>query len=184
MAVMDAPATYALPERHQLPWCATWTSPFDVDALRRRAAPALPGWSRAHVVAHVALNAEGLVRALDGLVHGRDVPQYDSSAAREADIAELAAADAEELRARFLASCTTMADAIAAMEERHWAATLRRTASGRRTFPARSVPGRRLVEVAVHHVDLDVGHVRADWSPALAHALVDSLVPELVPWVR
>ncbi len=149
----------------------------DADALG--APSALPGWSRGHVVAHLALNAEGLTRALVGVVEGSDVPQYDSSAARAADIEELAGAPEDELRARFLASCTRLAKATAALQEGHLDATVRRTASGRRTFGARSVPGRRLVEVAVHHVDLDVGHRRTDWPVQTAGALVDSLVPDL-----
>ena len=33
----------------------------------------LPGWTRAHVVAHLALNAEGLVGALGGVVAGEPV---------------------------------------------------------------------------------------------------------------
>ena len=34
---------------------------------------ALPGWTRAHVLAHLALNAEGLAGALTGIVEGERV---------------------------------------------------------------------------------------------------------------
>ena len=50
----------------------------------------LPDWTRAHVIAHLALNAEGLAGALTGLVQGEPTPMYSSPEARDADIAELA----------------------------------------------------------------------------------------------
>ena len=53
----------------------------------------LPGWTRAHVAAHLALNAEGLTGAVDGLAHELDVPVYESGERRDADIEELAHAE-------------------------------------------------------------------------------------------
>ena len=50
----------------------------------------LPGWTRAHVVAHLTLNAEGLSAALEGVHEGRQVPMYPSDEARDYDIAALA----------------------------------------------------------------------------------------------
>src|SRR4051794_11287560 len=50
----------------------------------------LPGWTRAHVVAHLALNAEALARALRGVVAdgSDDGPRtmYDSDEQRQDDI--------------------------------------------------------------------------------------------------
>ena len=55
----------------------------DEEAL---AAPTdLPGWSRAHVIAHLALNAEGLGGVLDGLASGEMRPMYASQARRDAE---------------------------------------------------------------------------------------------------
>src|SRR4051795_2630207 len=48
-----------------------------VDSLRGEAwhaASVLPGWTRAHVASHLALNAEALAGAVDGLAHERVVP--------------------------------------------------------------------------------------------------------------
>ena len=39
----------------------------------------LPGWTRGHVVAHLALNAEGLAGVLHGAHLGRPQPMYASS---------------------------------------------------------------------------------------------------------
>ena len=64
----------------------------------------LPGWTRAHVVAHLALNGEGLAGVLHGAHLGQPQPMYASPEARDADIEELAAAAPDELRERFLAA--------------------------------------------------------------------------------
>jgi maleylpyruvate isomerase len=46
----------------------------------------LPGWTRGHVVCHVARNAEGLVRLLHWARTGIETPMYPSAEARVADI--------------------------------------------------------------------------------------------------
>lgn len=144
-----------------------------------RAGTRLPGWSRAHVVAHLALNAEGLARALEAAGRGEQVAQYDSNEVRAADIDALAAAPAEDLRTRLLAACSRYADASDAMTAEDWLATLRRTTGGRHTWPAHQTPGRRLVEVEVHHADLDAGYDRHDWPSDTAVCLVEVLQRDL-----
>ena len=68
------------------------------------AAPSgLPAWTRAHVVAHLALNAEGMAEVLHSRIEGRPTTMYRSDEARSGDIEELAAADrAERLRVALL----------------------------------------------------------------------------------
>ena len=66
----------------------------------------LPGWSRAHVVAHIVLNAEGLAAAVDSLRAERVLPMYPSDAERDADIEALAARPGDEIRERLFASST------------------------------------------------------------------------------
>lgn len=138
----------------------------------------LPGWSRAHVVAHLALNAEGIARALGGVVadDGDDGPRamYDSDERRDSDIAELAGSDPAVLRERLLAGTTTLNDAIAAIPDDAWETTLERTPGGRR-IRAASFPGMRLREIEIHHVDLGASYTRADWAPAVAENLLDAM---------
>lgn len=56
------------------------------------AAPStLPGWSRAHVLAHLALNAKGLAGVLTTLGQPHPLTMYASAARRDSDIDELAA---------------------------------------------------------------------------------------------
>jgi maleylpyruvate isomerase len=51
----------------------------------------LPGWSRAHVLAHLALNAKGLTGVLTTLGQDDPLPMYASNARRDEDIARMAA---------------------------------------------------------------------------------------------
>src|SRR6476659_1888893 len=118
----------------------------------------LPGWTRAHVVAHLALNAEALAAVLRGLLSAEPTPMYRSQDARDADIEELAAAAPSELRARLLAGTTEIADAIAATPEDLGGTRIERVPGGDRTFPAGAVPGMRLREVEIHHADLRAGY--------------------------
>ncbi len=149
-----------------------------LDADRLRAPSALPGWDRAHVVAHLALNAEGLAAAVDAARVGESRPQYSTDTARDTDIEELGAAPADELRARFLGSTTLLADALDAVEGDTWRAVLERDPGGT-TFLVAEVARKRIAEVLLHHLDLDAGARPEDLSPAAAGLVVDSLAVRL-----
>jgi maleylpyruvate isomerase len=139
------------------------------------AAPSgLPGWTRAHVAAHLALNAEGLAAALRGVVAGEPVPMYRTAEARDADIAELAAAAPAELRSRLLASGPVFAEAAAAVPDDVAETPLERTPGDAR-FRVGDVPWMRWREVEVHHADLAAGYGPPDWPPAFAAHLLDTM---------
>lgn len=135
----------------------------------------LPGWSRGHVVAHLALNAEALAAVLSGVVRGEAVPMYASQESRDADIEELAAAEPLLLRERLLRSTTLVADALAAVPADRWSTRFERTPGGP-TFSAYAVPGMRLREVEIHHADLGLGFTRAGWPASFAARLLDAMV--------
>ena len=137
-----------------------------------RAPTILPGWSRAHVVAHLALNAEGMAGALDGVVRGESTPMYASDDARDGDIEGLACAPEAEIRDRLFAGVTLVADALAALEEQHLAASFPRTPGGA-DVPVAAVPAMRMREVEIHHADLGSGYSAADWPEAFCVALLD-----------
>lgn len=74
------------------------------------AAPsALPGWSRAHVLAHLALNAKGLTSALTTVGQPDPLPVYASNARRDADIARLAAQSPERIADRVAVGASMLA---------------------------------------------------------------------------
>ena len=144
----------------------------------------LPGWSRAHVVAHLALNAEGLARCLRGVVadHSDDEPRtmYDSDEQRDSDISDLAASGPPSIRDRLLAAVTTFDHAAGAVPDDLWDTRVERTPGGR-TMRAGSLPGMRIRELEIHRVDLGVGYTTADWSPAFSTLLLDAMAKRLRP---
>jgi maleylpyruvate isomerase len=96
---------------------------------------------------------------------------------RDADIDELAAADVDELRERFLASTARFADALERMPDHAWEGDFARTPGGVR-FRLAAVPRMRQVEVEVHHADLDAGYGPEDWSAEFLDPLLGRLVAD------
>jgi maleylpyruvate isomerase len=149
-----------------------------VDALtaEQLAAPSLlPGWTRAHVVAHVALGGFGLAGVLDGLVHDQAVAMYGSDEQRDAHIEELAQAEPSELREQLLAATTAFASAVEAMRDEHWSGHIDRLPGGP-AWPAVSAVPMRRREVEVHHADLSLSYTRADWPDDFVAELLDAVV--------
>ena len=146
----------------------------------------LPGWTRAHVVAHLGLNAHGMARALHGLVADKEGEDhelrtmYDSDDQRDDDIEKLATEDASEIRARLLAGVTRLQEAVAAVPDDQWDTRVERTPGGR-TLRAGAFPGRRWRELEIHHGDLDAGYTRDEWSLVFAEHLLDAMAKRLDP---
>ncbi|WP_446210553.1 maleylpyruvate isomerase family mycothiol-dependent enzyme [Micromonospora sp. IBSANI012] len=134
------------------------------------AAPSLlPGWTRGHVLAHLARNADGFVNLLTAARTGEPIPMYASPEARAADIEAGAsrppAAHLDDLRH----SAERFAEAVAAMPVEAWSATVQ---TRRGPWKAAMLVWGRLREIEVHHVDLDVSYRAADWPAAFAHHLL------------
>lgn len=140
----------------------------------------LPGWSRGHVVAHLALNAEGLAGVLHGAHLGRPRPMYASPDARDVDIAGLATAEPTELRERFLAATARFGEALEAMSESDWDGRFERTPGGP-DFALGNVVLMRLREVEIHHADLDAGYSAADWPEDFRRILLESMTKRPYP---
>ncbi|MFC8662874.1 MULTISPECIES: maleylpyruvate isomerase family mycothiol-dependent enzyme [Streptomyces] len=124
----------------------------DLDEESYGAPSLLPGWTRKHIVAHVAANA----RALRNLMHwartGEPTPMYSSPEQRLADIESGAQLPAAWLTAWFEESAQLLTYAMAELTEEQWRAEVL-TAQGR-TVPASEIPWMRTREVMVHAVDL------------------------------
>ncbi|MBS4753961.1 maleylpyruvate isomerase family mycothiol-dependent enzyme [Nocardioides sp. zg-ZUI104] len=125
------------------------------------------GWSRAHVLAHLALNAEGLTGVLRGLTTGVPTTTYASVEARDRDIVDLAAAAPDVVRRRLHDSAAELDAALVAAGEVPADATFERTPGGP-VLRAGVIPGMRLREVEIHHADLLVGYSPADWPARTA----------------
>jgi maleylpyruvate isomerase len=121
----------------------------------------LPGWTRGHVLTHVARNADGLGNLLRWARTGTEIPMYASAEARAADIEAGAGRPAAELAADVRESAAAFAAEAATVTGDDWT-TMVRALYGP-PFPAMGVLVRRLSEVEIHHVDLDAGYAPGDW---------------------
>ncbi len=138
---------------------------------------ALPGWTRGHVLAHLARNADSLVNLLNGARTGTDIPQYPSEEARDRDIAEGAPRPLDVQLADLRASDERFTAAAALLPPGAWSAPVRHRSGA--VFPAAELPWKRLMEVEYHHVDLDAGYTPAHWPEAFASAEFRRLAAKL-----
>jgi maleylpyruvate isomerase len=121
----------------------------------------LPGWTRGHVLSHIARNADGLGNLLRWARTGTQMPMYASQQAREADIEAGAGRDAAELAADVRNSAAEFAERAASLPAAAWTLPVKALRGG--MFPASGILERRLSEVEIHHVDLGTGYQPADW---------------------
>ena len=131
----------------------------------------LPGWTRAHVLAHLARNADAMLNLLAWARTGTETPMYPSPDARDRDIEETARRSPQELEADVLGATARLAQAVRETPPEAWAATVR-------TFRGREIPGADIVrmraqEVWVHAVDLGSGVEFADIPDGVLSYVVD-----------
>ena len=115
----------------------------------------LPGWSRAHVIGHLARNAEALVRLATWAQTGVETPMYADREQRAAEIERSAALPADTLRAQLADTATALDTALTRLTAARWEAEVR-SALGR-AIPAAELPWMRIREVWLHAVDLNTG---------------------------
>jgi maleylpyruvate isomerase len=144
------------------------------DDLRRPSL--LPGWTRAHVLTHIARNADGLATLADNARTGGDRPMYPGGPdQRDTDIEAGAGRGLGDIRLDLGDSADRLMAAFAdfPLEARPRVVTLRSGA----TAYGWEIPYLRIRELEIHHVDLDAGYTPADWSPAFAARTLDQISP-------
>ncbi|MFE2507769.1 maleylpyruvate isomerase N-terminal domain-containing protein [Streptomyces naganishii] len=156
---------------------------------------ALPDWTRKHLVAHVAANADALGNLVHWAATGEKKPMYASAEERAAGIAKGPALSGEELRSWLTASAHRLAAGLDRLTDEQWQHEVV-TAQGR-TVSATELPWMRAREVCVHAVDLGTGVVTfADLPEDFLTALVaeisakraltelpDGPLPEVAAWL-
>lgn len=134
----------------------------------------LPGWTRAHVIAHIDGNARGLGNLVTWARTGIETPMYTSMEQRDADIEAGALLPPQELRARLVQSSAQLADGFKSLREKDWSVQVR-TAQGR-MIAAREVIWLRAREVMIHAVDLGGDVTFEDLPDDFLIALTDEVV--------
>jgi maleylpyruvate isomerase len=126
----------------------------------------LPGWSRGHLLTHVARNADSLRNLLVWARTGVETPQYSHPGARAEGIAAGAGRPAAELVADLASSAAALDAEAARLPDSAWAAQV--SGVNGKAHPAWYTLWRRLTEVEFHHVDLDMAYAAADWPEPFA----------------
>ncbi|NED31744.1 maleylpyruvate isomerase N-terminal domain-containing protein [Streptomyces sp. SID8499] len=166
-----------------------------LDEAAFTAPSALPDWTRKHLVAHVAANADALGNLVHWAATGEERPMYASAEERAAGIARGPALSADELRSWLTDSAHRLAAGLDRLTDEQWQREVV-TAQGR-TVPATELPWLRAREVCVHAVDLGTGGVAfADLPKGFLTALVEEIrakraltelpdgpLPEVAAWL-
>lgn len=137
----------------------------------------LPGWSRGHVLTHLARNAEGGTRLLTWARTGEPSYEYRSVAARAQAIEDGAGRPAAELVEDVRRTAHALAEAAKDMPRDAWLHKITWT-TGQQT-PAEHVPESRLAEVLIHHVDLNYGYEPGAWPKRWTAQMLDRAVQSM-----
>jgi len=132
-----------------------------------RAASLLPGWTRGHVLTHIARSADALRNLLLGAHTGIPASGYASQQARNSQIEAGAGRPMAELLEDILRSDDDFWAQAAELSAQDWVVPVK--VLDYQPFPASQVLLRRLVEIELHHVDLGAGYQRADWPTEFTH---------------
>jgi maleylpyruvate isomerase len=145
---------------------------FDDSDLRRPSL--LPGWTVAHVLVHVARNADSHRRRTEAAARGDVVDQYPGGyEGRAAEIERGAARTRAEILDDVATSAEGMQTGWRQVPEGAWE-VISRDVSGKER-PLRALPARRWQELEVHVVDLDAGVTHRDWSAVFVEVWLPAL---------
>lgn len=122
----------------------------------------LPGWTRAHVLTHIARNAESFLVAFAAAARGEEVARYPGGVAqREGDIDDGARRTATEIVDDVRSTIYRLEGAWANADHHIWSGWTRNNAGGREQIA--DTVFLRWREVVAHHFDLDIGLTIDEW---------------------
>jgi maleylpyruvate isomerase len=162
----------AAPAR-ELGWARRGTAYFArlLNDLPDEALPApsrVPGWTRAHVVAHVGYNARALARLVEWARTGLEMPMYESAEARATEIELGSTLPPRALRNLFNHAEVHLNVEWRDLTDHQWDIVVGDLA-------VRETPWTRAREIWLHAVDLDATGTFIDLPPDM----LDRLLPEL-----
>lgn len=134
----------------------------------------LPGWTRGHVLCHLARQAPALERLLEWARTGIETPQYASRRARDAEIEAGAHRPAATLLADLRATAAHFQRSVEQLPAPAWEATIR-PFTGELGTPRRILVI-RIRELELHHIDLDIGYGFADIPESARQIILDDVL--------
>jgi maleylpyruvate isomerase len=149
----------------------------DEQSVRRPSV--LPGWTRAHVVAHLSRNADAFAQVLEQAAAGGPASMYASGEDRDRDIDEtVARLDLAGLVEDAHGSSTRLAEALRGCDASP-NATYTRTPGDEQAHALHTIGFRRRAEVEIHHADLGLGYLPSDWPPDFSLRVVKQRQDEM-----
>jgi maleylpyruvate isomerase len=145
----------------------------DLDDATARGDSNLPGWSRGHVITHIANFSEAMTRQVDEALQGRLIEVYDGGRpARDAAIEAGADRPAAELTSHLNRAVTTLLASWDKVGPTDWPLPiLHRNSNLSAGLQA------TWRELTIHTSDLDLGVTPATWSESFCLHLLDFLRP-------
>ena len=144
-----------------------------------RAPSLLPGWTRARVLAHLALGADAMRELLAGVRTGQDRSAGASAEAHEAGLKHTEGLRPEELAAELADSAMALRTVARQLPGDQWQVPVE--VPGLAPFPAAELLTRRLVEVELHHCDLGAGYGPDEWPASFADL---ELIEPMRSWLQ
>jgi maleylpyruvate isomerase len=137
-----------------------------------RAPSKLPDWTRGHVATHIARNADGIVRLVQWALTGKRLDMYTSPEHRANEIEAGAGRSGLDLQIDMDTSAGHLSSAFDELDgAQAWDAGVEMSRGVK--VPARLLPLARLLEVVIHHVDLDIGYEITDIDTQTAEWLLE-----------
>lgn len=148
-----------------------------MDQESARASSLCEGWSRAHLLSHLARNADAVGRLVHWARTGEETPMYPSPESRDADIEAGAVHTVADLEGDVEASADRLLEGLMGMTPGGTGVTVR--LRGDHPLASHELPLMRAYEVVLHHLDLDTGYRLDGTDPALLHRLLREAVKRL-----
>jgi maleylpyruvate isomerase len=137
-----------------------------------RAPSRLPEWSRGHVATHIARHADALVRLTEWARTGERQDMYRSPEHRASEIEAGAGRSGLDVQIDLDTSAGRLSSAFEGLDDADaWDAVVEMSRGVK--VPARLLPLARLLEVVIHHVDLDIGYEITDIDTQTVEWLIE-----------
>jgi maleylpyruvate isomerase len=137
----------------------------------------LPGWTRAHVLTHLARSSDSRTRLLAAARSNVTGRQYESEESRNRDIETGAQRDATIVRVDLHEAFERFFRAVAEHPDDRWDAPAEWLGVGEAPV-RRTIPSLRR-EVEFHHVDLGAAYGPDDWPPEFVTDQLDAVLDSM-----
>lgn len=176
----SVPSPRGVPERHinavRQATEVLYEAVEELDQAAVRGPSLLPGWTRGHVITHLARNADALVNLLTWAKTGVEHQAYTSRSDRDADIEEGSRRLLQLIKADLDSACVRFDTACREMPAHAWQAEIMPPRGA--AIPAAMVPLFRLREVWIHLIDLDAGVTFDDLPADFVQEFLDDAVKQ------